>query len=281
MSTPDVVIVWGIRSIMSLVGILTIVTFYWYTERKWDEEGAAAYERAVENAPGGDYSMVEEDGSPKKKFVTNSDGSRDAISVATEDFKGDEIEVPKGELEKAHSKQYGMIVGFTIWAISFLFLPGSIQIYGGWNISFILFLPVIVFLITSPIRTATIGRDVDLKKKAVSTVLVLAIWLCVSGIVDSRTNAPWFFCFFGGASIPGGGERTSPMPLFFLHSPSFLLRSRGPVLVVPHYKAIPKNGNLMGNGGQARFTIVFSEPYCPDTHLWLLPHLGRNQCHGL
>jgi hypothetical protein len=199
-AVPDIAILWGVRSIMSLVGMLTIVTFYWYSERKWDEEGSAAYERVLENAPGGDYSMVEEDGSPKKKFVTNADGSRDVISVSTEDFKA-EIEVPKDELEKAHSKQYGVIAGFIIWTISFLFTPGSITLYGGWNISFIVFLPVIVFLITTPIRRATIDRDLDLKKKAVSTVLGLSVWLCLSGILDRRTDAPWYFCFFGGASM--------------------------------------------------------------------------------
>jgi hypothetical protein len=204
-AAPDIVILWGVRAIMSFVGMLAIVVFYWYTERKWDEEGSAAYARALENAPGGgDYNTyVEEDGSAKKKFVTRSDGSRDAISVNTAaDFKA-EVEVPKDQLEKAHSRQYGMIVGFVVWSISFLFKPGSsARVYGGWNICFILFLPVIAFLIVSPIRTATIDRDLELKKKAASGVILLSIWLCLSGILDSRTNAPWYFCFFGGALTP-------------------------------------------------------------------------------
>lgn len=200
-ATPDIVIVWSTRSIMSLVGMLTMVMFYWYTERKWDEEGAAAFVRAQEDAPGGDYNMVDEEGSAKKKFVTNADGSRDAISVSTEDFKGD-VEVPREELEKAHSKQYGMILGFVIWTVSFFFMPGRIaKVYGGWNISFIVFLPVIAFLLSFPIRKATIDRDLDTKKKMLSVVFALSIWLCLSGILDKRTGAPWYFCFFGGASI--------------------------------------------------------------------------------
>ena len=202
---PDLVIYLGIRAVLSLIGILVAVMSYWYAERKWDEQGSAAYATALENAPpeNSEYQFVEE-GSQNKKYVTNPDGSRDAISVCTEDFREEQrtnaVQVPREELEKALSIPYGILAGLALWTISFLFKTGhKVKPYFGWNISWLLFLPVIAVLIAFPIRNATIDRNLELKKKCVAAILVLSIWLIVSGIAEKETDAPWYFCVFGGA----------------------------------------------------------------------------------
>jgi hypothetical protein len=43
--TPDIVVPFGPRGILSLVGIVVLVAGVWYVDRVWDEKGSAAYER--------------------------------------------------------------------------------------------------------------------------------------------------------------------------------------------------------------------------------------------
>ena len=47
---PDLIIQFGLRSLISLVGILTIIIGVWYVDRTWDEKGSAAYARAKAKA---------------------------------------------------------------------------------------------------------------------------------------------------------------------------------------------------------------------------------------
>ena len=117
-TSPDLVVEWGIRETLSLTGILITTVAYWCAGRKWDDEGLAAYETAVDECTGGDYRNVEEGStSTPKKLVTNADGSRDAISVNTEDYRepndptNTTLVVPMEHLNKAMSKHYGMIIG--------------------------------------------------------------------------------------------------------------------------------------------------------------------------
>ncbi len=272
---PDLAILWGVREIMSLVGILITTLSYWYAGRKWDEEGTAAYNVAVEASMGGDYQNVEE-GLKNQKFVTNADGSRDAISVTTEDFRSppDLIQVPIDRLEKAMSKNYGIILGLVVWAISFLFQPGRpVRVYVGWNISFILFLPLIAALLAFPMRRATIDRNLELKKKGLSFLLILSTWLVISGIADRKTDAPWYFCSLGGASRQYWevvlAERSlylqfssfSPICLFFL----------------PHHEAIEKNGRFLGCRGQASVESFSTTSWRSKSYSRILPHLDWNQ----
>lgn len=196
----DLAIIWGAREITSLIGISIIVISHWYYGRKWDEEGYLAYETALEEIAGADYAAVDENGQPTKKFVTLPDGSRDAISVATEDNREAAISVPPSALEKAMPIPYATIVGIITWAVSFLFQPGRIaKLYVGWNIPFLMFLPVIAVLLGFHVRKTTIERNLDYKKRALTIVLAMCIFLVIAGICEKKTDAPWYFCVFGGA----------------------------------------------------------------------------------
>jgi hypothetical protein len=193
-------IIWGARETTSLVGIVITVVSHWYFGRKWDEEGTLAYDAAVEAGVGVDYAAVDEEGRPTKKYVTNADGSRDAISVCTGDNRDDAVSVPAKALENAMPVPYPGIAGLLIWALSFLFVPGRpLAVYAGWNMAFLLILPIMAVLFAFHIRKTTIERNLDYKKKAMSMILVFSIILVIAGIVDDKTYAPWYFCFFGGA----------------------------------------------------------------------------------
>jgi hypothetical protein len=43
---PDLVVIFGARSILSLIGIDLLVAGVWYVDRTWDEEGSKAYAQA-------------------------------------------------------------------------------------------------------------------------------------------------------------------------------------------------------------------------------------------
>jgi hypothetical protein len=197
----NLAVVWGAREVTSLIGILITAGSSWYYARKWDEEGALAYEATLEQATGADYNVVDEEGRPMKKFVTHMDGSRDAISVSTEDNREDPIVVPTQALEEAIPIPHAMIIGLFFWTISFLFLPAQgPSTYAGWNMVFVLFLPAMTVLFAFHIRKTTIERNLEYKKKAICLVFTMSIFLVVAGILDAETGAPWYFCFFGGMS---------------------------------------------------------------------------------
>ena len=44
--TPDLIIEFGPRSILSFIGIIILMAGVWYVDRTWDEKASAAYERA-------------------------------------------------------------------------------------------------------------------------------------------------------------------------------------------------------------------------------------------
>jgi hypothetical protein len=205
MAGADLGIAWGAREIMSMVGILISFASSWYYGRKWDEEGALVYDTIGEEPAGGDYNIVDEDGQPKKKFVTNADGSRDAISVSTEDAREASVPVPAQAFENAMPIPYGLIVGLGIWTVSFLFKPGGSassygrRVYGGSNLVFLLFLPAVTVLLAFHIRKTTIERNLEYKKLALSMVLAMSVFLVIAGIADQQTDAPWYCCVFGGA----------------------------------------------------------------------------------
>eukprot|EP00934_Nitzschia_sp_Nitz4_P005880 Nitzschia sp. Nitz4//scaffold358_size24170//1680//3175//NITZ4_008428-RA/size24170-augustus-gene-0.43-mRNA-1//1//CDS//3329548993//5870//frame0 len=198
--SPDLVIVFGIRTILALLGIVTAATAFWFEERKWDEEGVEAYNRS-EGINQGDYQAPVEEG--QKKYVTNSDGSRDAISVCTEDFQETvPTNIPKVELEALKPFPKVMIAGVVVWALSFLFeAEAGFSVYAHWNICFVILLPVIALIVAYPIRTATIERNLEARRKAITVVILISVFLTVSAILDSGSDAPWYFMVGGVVSL--------------------------------------------------------------------------------
>lgn len=251
MYTPDLVVILGPRSYLTLAGILTVVASLWYYERKWDEEGPAAYSEALENS-GEDYHIVED--GKKVKYVNNPDGSRDAISISTEEFKEDDmVEIPTEELSKAMPLPIGLIAGFGIWAVGMLFdNDGSTDIAFNWNIFYLFFLPAIAFLIAYPIRKATVKRDLNLKKKAVSGVFLAVIFLVFCSIFDGNTDGSWPFCIFGGRwECTLGAIAYLDLPSVLQEKP-FSLPSPFPLRLLSHPSPVKKNGGQLGDSWRAK-----------------------------
>jgi hypothetical protein len=110
-------------------------------------------------------------------------------------------EVLLKKLQRALPIPYVMLAGFFLWTVSFLFDPsiGGFRVYtNGSNVISLLIASTLGPLIAFPIRTATIERNLDLKKKAMSLVIVLSVVLCITATTDRAVDAPWFFNFFGG-----------------------------------------------------------------------------------
>ncbi len=59
--TSDLIIEFGPRSLLALAGIVTLVSGVWYVDRTWDEKGSAAYRRAKARVKGGSKVVVHEE----------------------------------------------------------------------------------------------------------------------------------------------------------------------------------------------------------------------------
>jgi len=58
--TADIFIEFGPRSILSIVGIITLIAGVWYVDRTWDEKGSQAYNRAkAEAKPDNNFKIPE------------------------------------------------------------------------------------------------------------------------------------------------------------------------------------------------------------------------------
>lgn len=96
-----------------------------------------------------------------------------------------------------------MLGGFVCWTLSFLFDPniGGVRVYVNfWNVTSFLIGSTIGPIIAFPIRNATIDRDLDSKKKAISALIVCSVVLCITATADPMVDAAWFFNVFGGKS---------------------------------------------------------------------------------
>ena len=60
---PDLLLVFGPRSLISLTGIVTLVLGVWHVDRTWDEKGSKAYHRVAKgrNSKEGDIKIPSKD----------------------------------------------------------------------------------------------------------------------------------------------------------------------------------------------------------------------------
>ena len=81
---PDIFIEFGPRSILSIVGIITLISGVWYVDRTWDEKGSKAYQKAKSNNP-------------------------------------NNVTIPKEDLDAAFPFPIAFLLGWALFAISYLF----------------------------------------------------------------------------------------------------------------------------------------------------------------
>jgi hypothetical protein len=276
---PDAVVVLGIRSVLSMVGLTTAVVGYWMMERQWDNEGAAVMRRKIaveqearvpEEAPPKDNKIPSQsDNAPDDETTNNyvaipdppsqvskgrnpvneatssfaaagltlcgqvfhEDGCRDFVRVGTFDshdpnyhpvtaaatpdpngtlsataaqyYNGEPTAEFQARLEAALPLPKVLLLGTSIWSLSFFFDPN----YGGfswyinvWNVMMFLLTACVGPIIAFPIRQATLQRKFDRKKKVTWALALDFVVIAGLSIGDGmiQNKKMWYIPLFGG-----------------------------------------------------------------------------------
>lgn len=152
MST-GLLIVAGPRGLLSLAGIVLIVGGVWHADRKWDEEGSKAYERAAAAAA---------DATPQPP------DKEDTLST---------VLIPQDELNAAFPLPIAFLLGWLLFAISY-FAPidGSNDFFfSGPALASALISLSLGWVASVPMGDAVQNRNA--KKKMVLSVLFLLLWI--------------------------------------------------------------------------------------------------------
>ena len=165
--TPDLVVHFGPRALLSLVGIATIIVGVWQVDRAWDEEGFKAFERAKERDP-------------------------------------DNPVIPDDELAAAGRFPLLFLLGWALLAIAYLFPAdgtGSIDVSAAGVISLVLAL-ALAGVASIPMSDAVRHRKA--KKKQMLSMLFAAGWIALaifSAISASGGASSYIFSGLGVVSI--------------------------------------------------------------------------------
>lgn len=173
---PDLVVVFGARSILSLTGIVMLVAGVWRVDRTWDEEGKKAYERAATS--GG---------------VSATEGSNLLRSVT----------IPQEDLDAAFPFPWKFLLGWFLYAVSYLF-----SVRGGasvdvtlWGILALVFSLALGVVASVPMGEAVKNRD-NRRKSQLGMMFVLGWLLLTISTIGNNPDSPFLFCPLGGTLQP-------------------------------------------------------------------------------
>lgn len=159
--TPDLFINLGPRALLSITGIITLVAGVWYTDRKWDEEGSKAYERAKANL---------------KQADSDNDGP---------------VSIPQDELDAAFAFPWAFLVGWALFGVSYLF-PAN----GEWalditpaGLAAAAFSALLAVVASVPMEEAVKNRDGDSKTKLSAAFAAGWVGLTASTIAGNGLDA--------------------------------------------------------------------------------------------
>ncbi len=166
---PDIFIEFGPRSLLSLAGVITLISGVWYVDRTWDEKGSAAYTRAL--------------------LKGKNNGN---------------VVIPIEELKAAFPFPIAFLIGWLLFAVSYLF-PTS----GGFkpefetpNIIALVFSLILGIVASVPMGDAVMTRNASKKKKLSMLFLVSWIGLSIASSISTGNGVPSFIlCFLGAISI--------------------------------------------------------------------------------
>ena len=163
--TPDIFIEFGPRSILSLIGIITLIAGVWYVDRSWDEKGSKAYERAKAKAGG-----------------------------------SGNVTIPQKEKEAAFPMPIFFIGGWIIFAIAYLFpRSGGSSIEINTPVIAAMVFSIILSIVASiPMGDAVMNRKGAKKKKLGMAFMLSWVGLTVStGLVSELGTLTYIFCGLG------------------------------------------------------------------------------------
>lgn len=150
---PALLILPGVRSIVSLIGIATIIAAVWYTDRAWDERGSAAYKRA------------------KPDGVNERD-----------------VVIPREELDAAFPYPWAFILGWVIFGVACLFPPGDAvaPAAGASNLAALAFSLALGWIASVPMGEAVRTRNHSFKLHLGMAFVLCWIGLSVSLGLDAQ-----------------------------------------------------------------------------------------------
>ncbi len=166
---PDIFIEFGPRTILSVIGILTIIGGVWYTDRGWDEEGSKAYERA-------------------KAKASNPNN----------------VTVPEEDLKAAFPMPIAFLVGWAIFAVSYLFpTDGGAELnFSIPNIAAIVLSLALGFIASIPMGDAVMHRKSKKKMKLGMAFMMSWVGLTVaSGFGNEKGTLTFVLCGLGALCI--------------------------------------------------------------------------------
>mmetsp|Transcript_18302 Transcript_18302/g.42135 ORF Transcript_18302/g.42135 Transcript_18302/m.42135 type:complete len:533 (-) Transcript_18302:201-1799(-) len=227
---PDFSVIFGCRSILSLVGLATGVVGYYLMERQWDNEGpvALALPQVVVAVDVETDDKAGNDADASSSYVNMTDpnkvvgqafhysGARDLVRVRTDDSAdvryhprqaagntGQPVTSTAGtpqaleaQLASAFPVPRMMLTGLGLWSLSFFLDPaiGGFRLYANFfNIASFLLSLLIGPLLAFPMRKAILRRDIEQKKKLVLALVMISLLICIFSITDPEVDAPWYF----------------------------------------------------------------------------------------
>ena len=220
---PAIIVTFGLRSVFSMVALTIIVVCLWINERRLDDEGSKLYEVAKGNKTHGDYQSNDAESgtanandSTKKTAATPDDdkefGYRPAPdqdkgnggdgAITMDDYRANKlpestVQIPPEQLEGVYPPPTYMLGAFGLLTLSFFFHPNGGFYVSFWNVSSAILGMTGGYLVTMPLHDSTIQRDLELKQKAVSGLVVCGVFIAIFCILDVTTGAPWTYCTFG------------------------------------------------------------------------------------
>lgn len=167
MISPDLVVMFGPRSILSLIGIFILVGGVWYVDRVWDEKGSKAYAKEKEKSNGN-------------------------------------VIIPEHELDAAFPFPAAFITGWIIFAISYLFpTSGDFALeLRTESLIAVFFSLMLAFVASVPMGDAVRNRKASKKKKLSMGFVLSWIGLTVASGVSADTGSVSFaLCGVGAVAI--------------------------------------------------------------------------------
>ena len=179
---PDLVVVFGVRGLLALVGAVTIVAGVWHADRTWDEQGSAAYERAQ-------TALLQ-----KKK----ESGAASTAAAAT--LTG-EAAIPEADLNAAFPFPWAFLLGWVLYSISNVFpTDGSLNVKpDARSIAAALISLALGWIASVPMGEAVRFRDAAKKQKL--SLLFLGSWLLLTAVGGPDTRGMIALRAVGAISI--------------------------------------------------------------------------------
>jgi hypothetical protein len=170
---PDLVVIFGARSILSLVGIALLVAGVWHVDRTWDEEGSKAYVQAASG--------------------TGSTTSKEGTSLLNA------VTISQEALDAAFPFPWAFLLGWFLYGAAYLFSVngGNGIAFTSWAVMGFLASLALGVIASVPMGEAVKNRDSEKKTKL--GMMFVFTWLILTVATIAGNSGPCLlYCPLGG-----------------------------------------------------------------------------------